>query len=364
MGVSSALFRPSARVAARSMAGGVVADMEEDEVVLGIPMTDPGVLKATQFVMSAVGVTAYFLVMDLIEIADLKSFYLGAQTTFHTAFKAIGLTRAVLLVFTGYFGIKWSNVCLIGSFVALSLFGFLEMVVVGGYFAYLHEDVGSVLLCCFEAAFFLVAVHYSYFLFSEARVGSLQKARPSKNSLEYTLLGIPVMDMKVLKATQRLFTSIGIIGSILGFQVLLSAETVVKDMSSSGFWFVTITIVLSLGLSGYYGVKRSNYNLLSLFCCITIGLLAFSILTSLLSFIACIVFESKGCISVLSFLISFMLVLLLAIKNALYLRDKAVMGTILASPVATQQGVSATQIGAGCELPEKVADPKVSDDCA
>merc|ERR1712087_61782 len=80
-----------------------------------------------------------------------------------------------------------------------------------------------VVLRCVVAFFFGIMAKTSLFLFRAAADGALsQGSRRSNRAAEssYSLLGMPMMDMEVLKATQVVFTSVAIIISMFGAPIV------------------------------------------------------------------------------------------------------------------------------------------------
>jgi len=263
------------------------------------------------------------------------------------------MVRCVFLILTGYFGVKRSSRGLLLCFFLLSLFSCGLVVFSSIYEITTSEiEIGEITLEFFEALYFLVAMHYSRFLWKESRERSLLDAPPdgSLNESGYTMLGINMLDMKVLKATQLLFTSLAIIGSIFGIVIVHDFQGATKDKNALIGWLMCVIFLVSLGYSGYFGVKRSSSNLLCFFSIISGSLGALFFATTTFTAFLCI----PSCLAIVMFGYGITGVLWIAVSNAFYLMRKASTGTALSQPVKEQVGgTEATVIGTELDLKEE-----------
>lgn len=326
-----------------------MAHIVEEEDVLGISTRDPAVLKATQFILSCVGITAFFLVMELVSVLEDQGF--AGLSRFEIIWWIFDTAKSFLLIVTGYLGLKRSSSVLLACFFMLSLLSGLECLAESIYYWYAGDEPGYIVLQVFEAVFFGISMKYARFLWTEARQRSLHEAPPggtsSKN--EYTMLGMQLQDLKVLKATQMVFTSLAVLGSVLGAIVIVGAEIAVSDEHYRTFWSSCLTILLSLALSGYYGVKQSNAGLLLVFVLITGFLLVLFAFFAAVLFLTC---TGSGCMTTTTFALGLATVLCIAFKNALFLRRRAAEGERLAELVtvgADDDAIQPTQFGVELE---------------
>lgn len=165
-----------------------------------------------------------------------------------------------------------------------------------------------------------------------------------------------MMDIKVLKATQMVFTSLAIVGSILGSFVVRGAEGAATDSSFRVAWLSCVALLLSLGFSGYYGVKTSSPKLLGFFASLSGTLFGLFMIISMLTATAC----GGGCMTAVFFGFGIAGILGVATKNAVFLKTKALDGTILTAPVSESPAVVApTQFGVemGEPPPKEGEDP-------
>merc|ERR1719356_1609082 len=93
------------------------------------------------------------------------------------------------------------------------------------------------------------------------------------------------MDLKVLKATQNVFTSLGISMGIFGTTVIVGAESAISNESFRTFWVTCLCLIVSMAYTGYFGVKYSKVQLLACFsainavlCCLASVTAAFVVL--------------------------------------------------------------------------------------
>jgi len=326
-----------------------------EEEVFGISITDPDVLKATQFVLVCVGITAFFLSVELVAVVEHHG--LNDFSRFEVIWWTFDMVRCSLLILSGYLGVKKSSRGVLLLFFVLSLVSSIESIAEAIYDIIVEDEAGLVTLQFCESAYFLVAMYYARFLWKRARERSLQDAPSDESSvpLSYSLLGIEMMDIKVLKATQMVFTSLAIVGSILGSFVVRGAEGAATDSSFRVAWLSCVALLLSLGFSGYYGVKKSNPKLLNFFASLSGTLFGLFVIISLLTATAC----GGQCMTAVFFGFGIAGILGVATKNAIFLKTKALEGTILTAPVSeSPAGVAPTQFGV--EMGE--APPKEGED--
>merc|ERR1719443_2833421 len=107
----------------------------------------------------------------------------------------------------------------------------------------------------------------SWFLCRRLGQGVTLTQRPSGDA-EYALLGIPMMDIQVLRSTQSLFTSTSIIVALLGSFLVITPPSP-RKMFLGVMWFCCLSIVGTLSGSAYFGVKRSSAKLLDLYSCVS-----------------------------------------------------------------------------------------------
>eukprot|EP00929_Paragymnodinium_shiwhaense_P091648 TRINITY_DN51551_c0_g1_i2.p1 TRINITY_DN51551_c0_g1~~TRINITY_DN51551_c0_g1_i2.p1 ORF type:complete len:367 (-),score=82.21 TRINITY_DN51551_c0_g1_i2:498-1598(-) len=324
----------------------IAADHDEEEV-LGISIADPEVLKATQFVLVSVGITAFFLALELVHVIETQ----GAKELhgLEAVLWVLDMLRAAVMVGSGYAGVKRSDRSLLGLFYFLCCISFVWSV--GSAVVDLAESATPelIVLQSFEALFFLIGSVYSRFLWREAEKRSLQAGSvEGEDSKGYSLLGIPMMDLKVLKATQLVFTALGIIFCVLGSAVVVGAKNAIANRGSSReFWFFCIGLLTSMTGSGYYGVKRSSTVLLSIFFGISVSLFMLFALGTFMTLLSC----SEECLTMLFMLTGIDGVLLVAAKGSWYLRDKAAQGTVLTAPRKHRtSAVPATSVGTAMQL--------------
>jgi len=316
---------------------------EDEESVLGIPVCDPDVLKASQFVLVSVGITAFFLVMELSQVAEQRG--LRNLSTSEVILRVVDMVRALFMIVSGYVGAKRSNRCLLGLFCMITVLSCLESAGSGVYAIRQHEKAGIVALQFFSSVFFMIAFHYSRFLFVQAGVGALS-GMPRRDGAhgQYEMLGVQLLDLKVLKATQMVFTSVGIVVGILGSFVIVGAESAFSSSNVRGFWLICLGICLSMMYTSYFGVKRSNIALLSCFVTISGALCSLSVVFTLVAVMAC----GTLCLSFVLFWAGVSVVFGVALKNAQFLRSRANTGVVLTAPCQTDSaGPAAVQIGRG-----------------
>jgi hypothetical protein len=261
----------------------------------------------------------------------------------------------VLLAFSGYFGVKRSSRALLLGFFIVALVSCIESILEAIYDIYVQDPVGFVTLSFCEALFFIVAMHYARFLWKTSRERDLPEAPPDgfDASAGYSLLGMRMLDIKVLKATQLLFTSLAIVASIFGSIVIRGAEGALGSEGWRAGWLIMFGTIVSLVFSGYFGVNNSNAGLLFCFSAISCTLLIMFGIISVLTALSC---YGEGCWTIVFFGLGLTTILGIAIKNANFLTDRIKGGTILTAPVTNQPAHDVEPTRFGTELAD-VEDP-------
>lgn len=296
---------------------------DEDEVVLGIPIGDPEVLKASQFILVCAGITAFFLAIELAQVIEYRS--LRDLSRNEAALWVFDTVRAFFLVVSGYAGVKRSSRCLLGSFFVVCIVSCIAGVAQGAYDIGAKKKFGPVAMEFLEASFFVLAAHFSRVLWSQASTGKMLTERPTNSdSASYSLLGLPMTDLKVLRATQMVFTALGIESAIFGSVVVMSAESAITT-AGLGSWLFMVSMLVILMYTGYFGVKRSSAGLLSLFVFMSMVLGGFSLIFAISFAISC----GFLCVSFTLFWVGVTLVFIVAARNAQFLRQRAASGTEL-----------------------------------
>ncbi|CAK0831073.1 unnamed protein product [Prorocentrum cordatum] len=91
--------------------------------------------------------------------------------------------------------------------------------------------------------------HTSLFLYRASADGALSQSSGRGHGAaasSYSLLGIPMMDMEVLKATQVVFTALGIVVTMLGVPVVLWSDTLFKAEGSTPGWVFSFGFLVVL----------------------------------------------------------------------------------------------------------------------
>lgn len=320
--------------------------MSAEESVLGLAIGDPEVLKATQFVLTSVGITAFFLVLELMHVLEQRG--LQKMTQLETFLWAVDTFRAVATTVSGYLGIKWSNRIFLGAFCAMELFS-SGMAVITSISDILHgAPVGFFVLRFFAALFFALGGYFSWILFQRAKDGALIGGGGSRaaNKDAYSLLGIPMMDLQVLKATQSVFTSLGIVVCLLGSFVIIGFEGALTEGKFTFLWFFCLGIVVSMSYTAVFGITRSNSSLLSCFICLSGSLCAFFGLGTVLTILTC----GRHCLTSTIFDLFVVGVFGSALQNSMILRRKLEQGVSLTATIREDQEmgpVPAERMGAG-----------------
>eukprot|EP00971_Amphidinium_carterae_P344312 6484634-Amphidinium_carterae.1 len=208
------------------------ADAYEEENVLGISIADPEILKSTQWVLTSVSITIFFLGIQLFEELDEATKQLGEAAEPQQAVDFLDLFWWLVdtmvqatLVLSGYVGVKRSNRSLLACFWLLSMVSCMESLgeVVEGVIS--KARVGLITVRACEVIFYGVGVHHGRFLWREAGGRSSLQERSTASRSSYNMLGIPVVNLRVLRSTQALFTSVGILSCILGQFIIVTAES-------------------------------------------------------------------------------------------------------------------------------------------
>lgn len=329
--------------------------METAEDVLGISMLDPDILKATQFVMVTVFTTLFFLVVQLTATFERSGF--ADFTKIEIAWWIVDVTIMSCLTCFGYFGVKRSNRSFLAAFFFLSFLAFVENVVEGAYIfsSDQTEVVGEVVLCCMQALYFVLGMHYSRYLWREAGRRSLNEAAPGTGSqtTAYSLMGIHMLDMKVLKATQRVFTSIAIVASVFGSWLIAIAQPMLTDESSRPAWLIIMGLFLFWIFSGYFGVRLSRAGLLRCFSSVALVFSSFFGFFFVVGLFYCPVYCKTQAVLFFGIALAFGV----AWRSSIYLKDQACAGVVLTKPITSYpiEGDSVTvpgpvQVGVPAEL--------------
>lgn len=310
---------------------------EEVEEIMGIAVLDPDILKATQFVMVTVGISAFFLLVQL--TATFERTGLPGFSTWQVAWWVMDMMIMILLVFFGYVGVKRSSRCFLAVFFLLSFVAFVEDLVEACFALEAHVVAGDVALQFIQAVYFVIGMHYARYLWKEAGRRPLHEAAPTgQPSNGYTMMGINMLDLKVLKSTQLVFTSIAIVGSVFGSWIIVSAQPMLTDESSRGFWLVSVTLFVGWVLSGYFGIRKSSPGLLRCFSRLALVFCFFFAASFALGVMVCFAYCWTQSVLGLGITAAFFV----AWRHSLYLKDKAVSGVVLTAPVANGASAGVT----------------------
>jgi hypothetical protein len=245
------------------------ADAGLEEVFPGIAIGDPSTLKAVQILISLIGLVGFFLAIQLTEL-------LSAQDVPPLAW-IYGVAHLSALVGSGYAGVRRSSRPLLLVFgvlagvIGLLLFLFLVLWIMKG-----RASVEGIVIQSMEVLAFATMVYYAKVLHAKAAHGSLLTSRGGLASQEYELLGLPMMDIAVFRATLVLFTSLAITFAVFGTLAVLMFEAAIFGDHTPFAVRVTylgfVSMWLTLTLSAYFGVKRSSSGLLGLHVCLAASL--------------------------------------------------------------------------------------------
>jgi len=332
--------------------------MATEEFVLGLAIGDPEVLKAAQFVKTSVGITAFFLVLELVHVLEQRGFV--GMSHSEIFLWVLDTLRALAITISGYLGVKFSSRIFLGCFCGISILSSGMALVTTLRDLKQAAPVGLVVLRFFACLFFAMGGYFSWKLFERAKEGSLIGGDGSKatDKQAYSLLGIPMMDLQVLKATQSVFTSLGIVVCLLGSFVIIGAEGALVHAHFLSLWIFCVLIVVSMSYTAVVGVMRSNRSLLSCFCVISGALFGFFGLGTLMTILSC----GRHCLTITIFDLFVVGVFGMALQNAAILRRKVEEGVSLTATVQVQQEtgpVPAETVGAGASV-----EPSPSKDAA
>jgi len=311
--------------------------------VFGISIADPDVLKATQFVLTATGINLFVLVMEL--LSAFEEHGIRSTGAVMALIWVLDVVRCTLLVFSGYKGIRRSDGFLLGCFCCISVASGFIAVACSIFELFAGPKGVSISLAAWYAmnsAFFFAMAYASWFLRAMVADGSLLTQR-SQTTNTYSLFGIEMMDMKVLKMTQTLFISLGIVVFILGSIVVAGVEPALRAKGFGHAWLLWIASITGLLMvSGYYGVKRSSERLLCCFSCISGSLFFCFTFMLVMTLIIC---AGYRCPTAAVFCFGMSGLLYTAMRNSILLRRKALEGVILTAP-RLSHGVPGAPIGA------------------
>jgi hypothetical protein len=241
---------------------------EVEEVLPGIAIGDPSTLKAVQILMSLIGLVGFFLAIQLTEL-------LSAQSLPPLAW-IYAVSHLSALVGSGYVGVRRSSRTfllifgVLAGIIGLLLSFFLVTWIMRG-----RATVEGVVIQTMEVLAFSTMVYYAKVLHAKAGHGSLLSSRRSRSE-EYQLLGLPMMDIAVFRATLVLFTSLAIVFAVFGtLAVLMFNAALLGDhtpMAVRITYLGFVSMWLTLTLSAYFGVKLSSSGLLGLHVCLAASL--------------------------------------------------------------------------------------------
>jgi len=322
--------------------------MGKEEFVLGLAIGDPEVLKAAQFVKTSVGITAFFLVIELVHVLEQRGFTGMSQSEIFVW--AVDTVREVVIIISGYLGVKLSSRICLGCFCGMSILSSGIAVVSTLKDLKQAAPVGLVVLRFFASVFFAMGGYFSWKLFERAKDGALIGGDGSSvNKDAYSLLGIPMMDLQVLKATQWVFTSLGIVVCLLGSFVIIGFQDALWQGKLTFLWFFCLGVVVSMSYTAVFGIMRSSMSLLACFICLSGSLCTFFIVGTVLTILLC---EKLGmhCLTSVIFNLFVVGVFGSALQNATTLRRKIATGVSLTATIRDEEEmgtVPAARLGVG-----------------
>jgi len=307
--------------------------MGKEEFVLGLAIGDPEVLKAAQFVKTSVGITAFFLVIELVHVLEQRGFTGMSQSEIFVW--AVDTVREVVIIISGYLGVKLSSRICLGCFCGMSILSSGIAVVSTLKDLKQAAPVGLVVLRFFASVFFAMGGYFSWKLFERAKDGALIGGDGSQatDKQAYSLLGLHMMDLQVLKATQSVLTSLGIIVCLLGSFVIIGAEGALLHSHFLSLWVFCVLVVLSMSYTAIAGIMRSSKPLLSCFCAISGTLCGFFGLGTLMTMLSC----GSRCLTIIVFDLFVVGVFGMALQNAMILKTKVVQGVPLTATIQVQE---------------------------
>lgn len=303
-------------------------------------------LKATQFVLTSVGISAFFLLIELMHVLEAQG--LHDMTNLDLFLWVIDTLRAVVITVSGYLGIKWSNRNFLGCFCAVSILSSV-MALITAFADFMHSaPVGFLVLRVFACLFFAIGGYFSWLLFQRAKDGTLIGGGGSSasNKDAYSLLGIPMMDLQVLKATQWVFTSLGIVVCLLGSFVIIGFQGALLEGKFTFLWFFCLGVVGSMSYTAVIGIMRSSAGLLSCFMCLSGSLCCFFGFGTVITIVTC----GLHCLTSTIFDLFVVSVFASALHNATILRRKIKEGVSLTATIQEDEEmgqVPADRLGAG-----------------
>jgi len=320
--------------------------MAAEEFVLGLAIGDPEVLKAAQFVQTSVGITGFFLILELVHVLEQQGFQ--GMSHFDIFLWVVETSRAVVITISGYLGMKFSSQTFLGCFCGISIVSSGVALLTSFSDMWHGAAVGFVVLRFFACLFYAMGGYFSFKLFQRAKMGDLIGCGGSNatDTQAYSLLGIPMIDMQVLKATQLVFTSLGIVVCLLGSFVIVGAEGALVHASLLPLWMFCVLVVLSMSYTAVAGVVNSNKALLSFFCIISGSLSGVFGIGTVTTMMTC----GIHCLTTTIFDFFVVGVFSTAVHNAAILRKKLVEGVSLTATVQDQEemrAVPAQRVGVG-----------------
>mmetsp|Transcript_71644 Transcript_71644/g.171243 ORF Transcript_71644/g.171243 Transcript_71644/m.171243 type:complete len:398 (+) Transcript_71644:150-1343(+) len=320
---------------ASSNAKGSSAALQDEESVFGVSIADPEILKATQWVLTSVSITFFFLGLQLLQEIEEQEEEVSFSNS-EMLWWAIDTCVQFTLVLSGYTGVKRSSRPQLALFWVLSFVSCIESVfeAVIGWLG--RETSGLIAIKVCEAIFYAIGVHYGRYLWREAGGRSSlhsREAAPLRSS--YNMLGIPIVNLRVLRATQSLFTSLGIVCCILGQIVLANAQDALRYKGDAFWsWLICVAALVLMFVSGYFGVRWSSFMLLTIFMAMNVG---FLICTWFIAVIVVFILVSDANpddappASLLWFVFGLIWVLSVAVSNAVTLMKEARNGGSIAA---------------------------------
>merc|ERR1719201_1258517 len=241
--------------------------MDDIEVfVLGVPMTDPQVLRATQTVFALIWVDFFFLCDYMLFAIEQGQINL------------IVLLLFILLPCTGYFGILYNSSGLLRCFGCLTgcegfFWTIAVMVIMNVMFTTsvtddsIHQHAEYTLLFIFHAVSYNVLAYYGCFLATKVEQGAALPARRRNNREDYNILGLQVSDMRTLQDVQNLFNSSWLVFFfMLYFSVALFDHAVESVIKGTFYIFLVYCAFIGLWLcmvhGVFLGVKKNDAALL------------------------------------------------------------------------------------------------------
>jgi len=219
-------------------------EAEEEERILGVTVAAPRVLKAIQVMLVSVAVGDLLLLSELIEVAETRG--LKGTSHFERTLWVMDVLRALAMTVSSYLGVRKDSARLLGLACALSMASAFTTVCVfctGVFFSSGVVVSYIVPMQLTAAVLFAVGAHQSWVLRNKAMVCSLFSAQPGGVSRDgYVMLGMPMIDLKVLRWTQMLFTA----------QAIASVTAVCSGISLE----LTMCRALQRDLPGVAALKR------------------------------------------------------------------------------------------------------------